>query len=106
MKAQYHEAHAAYRPASRQESPLPAEETYRQIATLEELKRRKRLVNEEIVQSASRMRRTLDRAFLPADASLVHSPVGVVRYASYALTAYKTLRSLRRWANFFRGKRG
>lgn len=106
MKAQTQETRAAYGFASRKRKELPSEDTYRQIATLEELRRRKRLVHEEIAQSATRMKRTLDRAFLPADGSLVHSPVGVVRYASYAITAYKTVRSLSRWVKFFRGKRG
>lgn len=105
MKAQKNETHTAFGFASQKTSALPTEDTYRQIATLEELRQQKRLVHERIAQSASSMKRTLDRAFLPADGSLVHSPVGVVRYASYAITAYKTVRSLHRWVKFLRTKR-
>lgn len=74
------------------------------ISSPEQLREEKRRIGQQMGQAAARIQDTLSRAFLPNDRSLLHSPVGTVRYASYAVTAYKTVRSVRRWIKFFRGK--
>lgn len=75
------------------------------IITTEQLRAEKQRVAAEMEQSASVLQGLLTGTFLPRDRSLLRSPVETVRYASYAITAYKTVRSVRRWIKFFRGKR-
>lgn len=76
------------------------------ISTPAQLREEKRRLGQQMEQIATRIQGMLSHAFLPNDRSLLHSPVGTVRYASYAVTAYKTVRSVRRWIKFFRGGKG
>ncbi|MBR2192995.1 MAG: hypothetical protein IJ910_06785 [Bacteroidaceae bacterium] len=43
-------------------------------------------------------------AVMPQDKSLMHSEVGIVRFAAYCITAYKTLKTTRKALGFLKKK--
>ena len=63
---------------------------YQSITCIEELKREKRHTLSDIHRSSKRLRNRVQETIFPEDTSLMQSPVGVVRYAAYGITAFKS----------------
>lgn len=63
---------------------------YQNITCIEDLKREKRHVMTDIRHSSRRLRNRVQETIFPEDTSLMQSPVGVVRYAAYGITAFKS----------------
>ena len=64
------------------------------INSVEGLQLEKLRTKGEIERSMDRLRKDAKRTVLPQDTSLMHSPLGVVRYAAYGITAYKTYNAI------------
>ena len=63
---------------------------YQSITCIEDLKREKRYTMKDIHRSSKRLRSRVQQTVFPEDTSLMQSPVGVVRYAAYGITAFKS----------------
>lgn len=63
---------------------------YQSITCIEDLKREKRYTMSDIRRSSKRLRSRVQQTVFPEDTSLMQSPVGVVRYAAYGITAFKS----------------
>lgn len=63
---------------------------YQSITCIEDLKREKRHTMSDIHRSSKRLRTRVQQTVFPEDTSLMQSPVGVVRYAAYGITAFKS----------------
>lgn len=63
---------------------------YQEISNIEDVKRAKREILDNINLSTQRFRGDVKQAVYPRDKSLMRSPIGAVRYASYGITAYKS----------------
>ncbi|MCR4612855.1 MAG: hypothetical protein K5778_02515 [Bacteroidaceae bacterium] len=63
---------------------------YQSITCIEDLKREKRHTMNDIHRSSKRLRTRVQQTVFPEDTSLMQSPVGVVRYAAYGITAFKS----------------
>lgn len=78
---------------------------YRKITSPEALALEKWKTQAELQECARQMRNSARLAVLPADRSLMHSEVGVVRLAAYGITAWKTFQTVRRFLTYFRSGR-
>ena len=64
------------------------------IDSIEGLQLEKLRMKGEIERSMTQLREDAQRTVLPKDASLMQSPLRVVRYAAYGITAYKTYNAI------------
>lgn len=64
---------------------------FSQIETLEALREEKKHLRSAMVRTSNRMKRQLGCTLLPQNSTLLQSPVRMVRYSAYALTAYKMI---------------
>jgi len=72
-----------------------------QIETLEALREEKKRMRKAVSQSSNRMKRQLGYTLLPQNSTLLHSPLRIVRYSAYAITAYKMFRFINQMAKYF-----
>lgn len=75
---------------------------YSQIETLEALREEKKRMRAAMSQSSNRMKRQLGLTLLPQNTAILHSPVKMVRYSAYAITAYKMLCFINQMAKHLR----
>ena len=78
---------------------------YKKIKSQDALELAKYMVLDDIHKSTKRMKLYSQNAIMPQDKSLMHSEVGLVRFAAYCITAYKTLKTTRKALTFFKKKK-
>ena len=79
---------------------------YRTITNLEDLKREKAQTLHAIGFTSKQMKQQMRHTVLPKDTSLIQSPIGMVRYAAYGITAYKSYNAFTQFLKLLIGKHG
>ena len=77
---------------------------YKKIKSQDALELAKMMGLNDIHKSTKRMKFYSQNAVMPQDKSLMHSEVGIVRFAAYCITAYKTLKTTRKALGFLKKK--
>ncbi len=78
---------------------------YQSITCIEDIKREKHRVMADIRQSSHRLRISVQQTVFPEDTSLMQSPIGVVRYAAYGITAFKSYNAFVKLLRIFSARR-